>query len=153
MNDMTELTTTLPAEHLVLSQEFLVLLQWIIDHEAETLKKIITRALKNNFMHYYGSTHQASDAELQQSIVDFLTIFDALLLEVTQEHTAQKQLDRNLIPALNHLDSHVCSEKMIASSLAKIDVQDSQVSKETMQDLLLKELLKRWKPDKKAVLN
>ena len=143
----------------VLSYELLYLLQWLVDHEAEALKKIIARAVRQGFRESIVKTHdtielQTSDTQIQNSIADFLGLLDVLLLETTNELGVKKSVERNLIPALKHLDATVCTNEMVESSLVKASSKlDEDSSKETLQDALLKELLKQWKPDKKSFLN
>lgn len=143
----------------VLSYELLYLLQWLVDHEAEALKKIIARAVRQGFRDSIEKTHdtielQTSDAHIQNSIADFLSLLDVLLIETTTEHGVKKNVERNLIPALNHLDATICTNEMVESSLVKASSKlDEDSSKESLQDALLKEILRQWKPDKKSVLN
>lgn len=143
----------------VLSYELLYLLQWLVDHEAEALKKIIARAVRQGFRDSIEKTQdtielQTSDTQIQNSIADFLSLLDILLIETTNEHGVKKCLERNLIPALNHLDTTICTNDIVESSLVKASSKvDDDSSKESLQDALLKEILKQWKPDKKSVLN
>ncbi len=143
----------------VLSYELLYLLQWLVDHEAEALKKIIARAVRQGFRDSIEKTDdtielQTSDAHIQNSIADFLSLLDILLHETTNELGVKKTVERNLIPALNHLDATICTNEMVESSLVKASSKlDEDSSKESLQDALLKEILKQWKPDKKSVLN
>jgi len=143
----------------VLSYELLYLLQWLVDHEAEALKKIIARAVRQGFRDSItNTTHdtielQSSDAHIQNSIADFLSLLDILLLESTNEQGVKKSLERNMIPALNQIDSTICNNETVESSLMKASSKLDTDSNEKLQDALLKELLKQWKPDKKFMMN
>lgn len=143
----------------VLSYELLYLLQWLVDHEAESLKKIIARAVRQGFRDSITNTSndtielQSSDAQIQNSIADFLSLLDILLIETTNEHGVKKSLERNMIPALNQIDSTICNNETVESSLIKASSKLDHDSNEKLQDALLKEILKQWKPDKKSLMN
>lgn len=143
----------------VLSYELLYLLQWLVDHEAESLKKIIARAIRQGFRDTIVHTNndiielQSADAHIQNSIADFLSLLDILLIEATNEQGIKKSLERNMIPALNQIDSTVCTTETVESSLMKATASSHCDSHEKLQDTLLKEILKQWKPDKKSLMN
>ncbi len=156
---MNEKDFTIPAEgQVLLTYELLFLLQWLIEHESEALKKIIVRALKNGFNDPDFRNHEMvemhiSDPNIHQCIVDFLGLLDALLIESTAELSVQKNVERNLIPALNHIDSTVCDDETVQGSLKKATSLIHHHPEQNPQEILLKELLKRWKPDKKLQMN
>ena len=138
----------------VLSYELLYLLQWLVEYESETLKKMISRAVKVGFKDNNEMSHdvvelQVSDS-IQQSIVDFLGLLDSLLIEVQHEHNIKKILQQNLVPALKQLDSTVCDSATVESSLEKTSSKIEH-SPEQAQEILFKEILKRWKPHKKSL--
>lgn len=142
----------------LLTYELLFLLQWIIENESEALKKVVVRSLKNGFNDPDFRNHEVvemhiADPSIHQCIVDFLGLLDALLIEATTELSMQKNVERNLIPALNHIDSTICNDETIQGSLKKATSQIHHSPEENPQDILLKELLRRWKPDKKSLSN
>lgn len=151
--EYTHETTT---NQLVISHELLHLLEWLIENEQETLKKLISKALKS------GYTLQAPQEESKESlsnekahdhIITFLELMDLLLSEVTQEYDSTKhRLTRFHHPALDHIDSSVCDADTISQSVAYAIKHKNNNTKVTQQ-MLLKELLKRWKPAKKTVIN
>lgn len=150
--------TAVPEGQVLLTYELLFLLQWLIEHESEALKKIIVRALKNGFNDPDFRNHEMiemhiSDPNIHHCIVDFLGLLDALLIESTAELTVQKNVERNLIPALNHIDSTICNDETVQGSLKKTTAFLHNHPEENPQEILLKELLKRWKPDKKLSMN
>ncbi len=143
---------------ILLTYELLFLLQWIMEHESDALKKIIVRALKNGFNDPEFRSNEViemhiSDPAINESIVDFLGLLDSLLLEATTELDMQKNAELTLIPALKHIDSTICDEEVVQSSLKKTNAQLHANSKQSAQEILLKELLRRWKPDKKILSN
>lgn len=142
----------------VLSYELLFLLQWIMEREADALKKIVVRALKNGFNSADFKINeviemQISDPIVHESIIDFLSLIDSLLLEATTELDVQKHAELTLIPALKQIDSTMCNEDVVQSSLKKANAHLHSNSKQNAQEVLLKELLRRWKPDKKVLSN
>ena len=141
----------------VLSYELLNLLQWLVENESEALKKIINRAVKNGFK---GKTEGKNnlielqiDDNVQQSMVEFLGLMDILLTEAHDDHSVQRILERNTIPALDHIDTTVCNNEIVASSIEKMKMAVINNSPDNPQDVLFKELLKRWKPAKKSLVN
>lgn len=143
---------------ILLTYELLFLLQWMIEHEADALKKIVVRALKNGFNSPDFRSNEViemhiSDPTVHESITDFLGLIDSLLLESTAELDMQKNAELTLIPALKQIDSTVCTDDVVQSSLKKTNAQLHSNSKQNAQEILLKELLRRWKPDKKILSN
>lgn len=143
---------------ILLTYELLFLLQWIMEHESDALKKIIVRALKNGFNDPEFRSNeviemQISDPTIHDCIVDFLSLIDSLLLETTTELDMQKNAEMTMIPALKHIDSTICNDDVVQSSLRKTNAQLHSNSKQNAQEILLKELLRRWKPDKKVLSN
>lgn len=141
-----------------LTYELLFLLQWLIEHEAESLKKIIVRSLKNGFNDPdFKNTDviemQISDPSIHQCVIDFLELLNVLLIEASTEISLQKSVERHLIPALNQIDSRICDDETVQGSLKKATSHIHLHPEENPQDILLKELLKRWKPDKKGFMN
>jgi hypothetical protein len=142
----------------LLTYELLFLLQWIMEHEADALKKIIVRSLKSGFNDPDFRSNEViemhiSDPTVHESIIDFLGLIDSLLLEATTELDMQKNAELSLMPALKHIDSTICNEDILQSSLKKTNAQLHSNSKQNAQEILLKELLRRWKPDKKILSN
>jgi hypothetical protein len=142
----------------LLTYELLFLLQWLMENEAEALKKIIVRSLKTGFNDPDFRNHEVvemhvTDPSIHQCLVDFLGLLDALLIEANTELSMQKNVERNLIPALNHIDSTICDDETVQGSLKKASTQIHHHPEENPQEILLRELLRRWKPDKKSLAN
>jgi hypothetical protein len=140
----------------LLTYELLFLLQWMVEHDAEALKKIIVKALKNGFNAPDFRSNEViemhiSDPAVHESIIDFLGLLDSLLLEATTELDMQKNAELTLIPALKQIDSTVCADDVVQSSLKKTNAQLHSNANQNAQEILLKELLRRWKPDKKIL--
>ncbi len=133
-----------------LSYEFLYLLKWLLDNEVDTLKKLVTSAVKHGFKNTMHPNDAASE-NIQNSIIDFLDLLDTLLVEVIHEQSVKKILDKNLLPALDQIDAKVYDKSVVQSSLEKATAAFDNFPEKNPQDILFKELLKRWKPNKNSV--
>jgi hypothetical protein len=143
--------------HFLISLELLQLLKWILEHEPTTLKTIITHALENglheNIKNKNSLTTHCSAEELQNHVVEFFSLLEALLLESLYEDEAQITLQRSLIPAIKCIDTQTCDQVSIASSVAKATHTYANKSQAHLKEILCKELLKRWKPHKKFTIH
>ncbi|MFA6065947.1 MAG: hypothetical protein WC707_02080 [Candidatus Babeliaceae bacterium] len=146
--------------HFVISYELLQLLLWLLDHEQESLKKLIYKALghglekKLRMLKGHSSTpeHQAPQ-ELQQSIIDFFSLLELLMIETMDEHTFDDVMQRSMLPEIDNIDTHMYESDTIHSSIAKATSAAKNNKGESPKDVLYKELLKRWKPAKKSILH
>jgi hypothetical protein len=140
-----------------LSYELLCLLRWLATHDQDRLKKIIARALDTG-LHEELKKNTAntrdigSDQDVQNSIVDFLGLLEVTLFDAMNEHTVKRALQKNLMPAIDQIDTSICDNATVRFSVEKA-LSTTQSGQETPKELLLKELLKRWKPNKKTILN
>lgn len=128
----------------VISYELLNLLQWLIENEQENLKKMVIRAQSNG----QRSLEHCSD-DIQQTVIDFFSLLDALLIEAEEEQQVQSAFQRVMIPAINHIDTSLCDSNAVAMSVAKATQALENKTGENPKEVLCKELLKRWKPNKK----
>lgn len=138
----------------IVSYELLALLRWLIEHDADKLKKIITKAYASGLKHEIHKIQNQQDMSLEDihfTILEFLALMDTLLVELTNEQIAQQALEKNLMPAIEHIDSTMCDDAMVRSSVEKATVGNTQ--QENPKTVLYRELLKRWKPNKKIAVN
>lgn len=139
-------------DQFVLSYEVLALMRWIITYESKALKRIITRAisrgLRDSFIVPDDQIPVDNTQELQHAIVEFLELMDTLLLDVTNERAQKDALERNLMPALDQIDTSACDNSTIKSSLAIASSKLERNPQQNPKDVLYRELLKRWKPCK-----
>jgi|EndMetStandDraft_5_1072996.scaffolds.fasta_scaffold97251_1 hypothetical protein len=141
----------------VLSYEILCLLRWLVEHDAEKLKKIIAKAVASGLI---DEIHQAREAQseehmedIQYSILEFFSLLDVLISQSINEQTVQRAMEKNLMPAIDQIDSNICDDETVRSSVEKATSKAGHNPKENPKELLFKELLKRWKPHDKNVLN
>lgn len=145
-----------PPEQLTLSYELLYLLQWIIENEQETLKVFIQEAVRRQQAAERAQKEQvyyAHDDELQQNIVDFFAVLDAVLYEAIEEESVYKAVQKNLMPSLNQIDSNACDTDTIQSSVDEATAHLDAHPEQNAKDVLYKELLKQWEPDEQTLAN
>lgn len=143
-------------EHFVVSYELLKLLQWLLIHEQDALKKLIVTSLGKGLQYELADTHDDTNQqenesieELQENIVDFFTLLEMLLHETLTEQNANTHIQKTMIPAINHIDTTACDLNSVALSVEKATAAVRNKTGENPKEVLCKELLKRWKPAKK----
>lgn len=138
----------------VVSYELLALLRWFIDHDTDKLKKLIIKAHAAGLKHEIHRLQQQQEMSLDDihfTIIEFLALLDTLLLELTNEQIVQSAIEKNLIPTIEHIDSTLCDDATVRFSVEKATTGNTQ--QENPKTVLYRELLKRWKPNKKMVVN
>lgn len=137
------------ADQLVLSYELLQLLEWLIENEAESIKKIIKRALSKGLTKKLKSHDAINTNTIQGNVIDFLELMEILLYEANHEVNVSDVIRKNLMPAIDHIDTANFNAATVESSAAIASTKKEKNPQEDAQELLFKELLKRWKPKKK----
>lgn len=140
----------------VISYELLCLLRWLLEHDVERIKKLVAKALASGLRDDIRQFEQLGDVsadpaiieEVQYSIIEFFSMLEMLLLEVMREQAVQRATEKNLMTTVDHIDSTLCDDATVRSSVEKATAKSEMHPKENAQDLLFKELLKRWKPTK-----
>jgi hypothetical protein len=144
------------SSQLTLSYELLFLFQWLIDNEPEKLKFLIADALENGLseeLKKIDSTEYQASEEIQNSIVDFFGFMELLLHEVGNEQLMKRVMEKKLMPALDHIDGTACDDATVQFSVEKASSKFERDPERNPQELLFKELLRCWKPNKKTVSN
>jgi len=136
----------------VLSYELICLLQWLVEHNNPQLKSIIKKALDAGLKKEIKKANNHNNfnnlEEIQHNVVDFFKVLESLLVESIHEQTAQKTLVNNLMPTIEHIDTAGCDDATIRSSIERVVTKIENHTKEPAEELLFKELLRRWKPTK-----
>lgn len=145
-------------DKLIISYELLQLMEWLVEHEGDALKKLIAKALKHGFDNQLKQSKNFKDIyspdEMQNNIIDFLGLMEYLLVEVTNEEEVNNALQKNMMPAIDHIDTKSCDSAVLKSSISVATSKAQRNStKENIQEVFLKELIKRWKPAKNGILN
>lgn len=137
------------SDQLVLSYELLQLLEWLIEHEAESLKKIVKRALSKGLSKKLKSREVPNASAIQGNVIDFLELLEILLFESNHEVNVSDVIRKNLMPAIDQIDISNFNAATVESSAAIASTKKEKNPSENAEELLFKELLKRWKPKKK----
>lgn len=143
-------------QQFVISYELLCLLRWLLEHDVDKLKKLVSKALVSGLKNDIKQFEQMGDVsaspelveEIQHSIIEFFCILETLLLESIKEQAAQRAVEKNLMPTIDHIDSTVCDDEVVRSSMEKATAKSELHPNQNAQSILYKELLKRWKPTK-----
>jgi len=149
----------------VISYELICLLQWILEHEDETLKQLIKKALQSGMDQHIAHTDSIADNtddseytaptidDIQEIIIDFFELCDTLMAEVNHEQSVRKAIAKNLMPAIDKIDSRLCDDDTVRSSIDRTTAQLDASPNASAKDTLFRELLKQWKPNKKTAIN
>ncbi|MCL5876096.1 MAG: hypothetical protein M1114_06515 [Candidatus Dependentiae bacterium] len=137
----------------IISYELVALLRWLIEHDVDKFKKMVNKAysagLKEDIRRIKNKQEEVTIEDIHFTILEFLSMMDTLISETIQEKVTQSALEKNLMPAIEHIDSTICDNAIVRSSIEKAAASDL----ENPRTVLYKELLKRWKPNKKMVIN
>ena len=147
----------------VLSFELLYLLRWLVEHDAEKLKKLVSKALAAGLKEEISEARElkknnATNEEhliedIQHSIIEFFGILETLLVETLNEQEDQRIIQRNLMPEIDQIDTTFCDDTIVRTSIEKATAKLEHNSKQNPKELLLKELLRLWKPANKNSMN
>lgn len=142
----------------ILSYELLALLRWLAEHDAEKIKKIINKSLSAGLKDEVnrarkGKSEDQSIQDIQHGIIDFFGLLEILLHESMSEAMVQTAVQNNLMPSIDQIDSAICDDETVRSSLQRTTAKIEHNPKQNPKELLFKELLKRWKPQNKNVMN
>ncbi len=141
----------------VLSYELLCLLRWLIEHDADKLKKIIAKAVASGLHEEMQRTDNTSELNLsedmQHSIIDFFELLEDLLFDTVNEHVVQKAKEKNLFPTIDQIDSTICDDATVRFSVEKVTKKIDHNPNTNAKEQLFKELLKRWNPHNKNIKN
>lgn len=141
--------------HFALSYELLCLMQWLLEHEQEKLKKIIVKSLDSGLREELKRIDetmitQTADPhiseEMQYAVVEFFGLLENLLSESLNEQAVKKAFERNMMPAIEQIDTTLCDNATVKDSIEKATKKIEMSPSENPKELLCKELIKRWRP-------
>lgn len=141
-----------------ISYELLALLQWLSDHEEHTFQKMIDKALASGLNKELQKFNAAPDIplmteEIQDSVLDFFTLIESMLIEGIKHHIDTKVRHQNLKLSADRIDSSVCDSEIVQSSLESTAHTVELNPEENPKEVLFKEVLRRWRPHNKAHIN
>lgn len=143
-------------DQFTISIELLRLMQWIVEHDQEGLKRLISRAISQGLNKKITTQREdvpQTSEGTHHDIIDFFLLMETLLIESMNENVVKTALQKNLIPAVNAIDSAALDNQTVRFSLERATNQMQLNPQENPRDLLLKEIIKNWKPNKKSTLN
>ncbi len=137
-----------------ISYELLMLLQWMLEHEQESVRKLVSKSLNNGLQAQLESVtsqkeRQQAAVELQDSIIDYFLLLETQVHDLMNEDHTQEVIQRNMLPALKQVDARTYSHGALETSIAKAEAAFGKREVGSPKEILCKELLKRWKPGKK----
>ena len=91
--------------------------------------------------------------DIQAIIIDFFELCETLIAEVEHEQSVKKVSAKNLMPTIDQIDSQQCDDDTLRSSIDSITMELDQTPQKSAREVLYKEILKQWKPNKKAAIN
>ncbi|HJM68983.1 MAG TPA: hypothetical protein QGF02_03495 [Candidatus Babeliales bacterium] len=141
----------------ILSFELLQLLEWLIEHQPDEIKKLVHKALAQGL---HSNIRQAEDLleayspeDMQNSVIDYFGLMEVLLLDAINERSNNSTVHTQLLPTVNQIDQSSCDADTVFSSVENATSSLEENSLQNPKAVLHKELLKNWKPDKKAKVN
>ncbi len=141
-----------------ISYELLCLLRWLIEHDADKLKKIIAKAissgeLQDEMQKIENTNELGLNSDMQNSIIDFFGLLEGLLIESINEQVEKRAREKDLMPAIDQIDSTICDDATVRFSLEKTTADLAHNPDINPKEKLFKELLKRWTPHNKNTMN
>ncbi|MBI2353003.1 hypothetical protein HYV11_02035 [Candidatus Dependentiae bacterium] len=142
-------------DQFIISYELLHVLYWLLKYEEVELSKLINKSFNKGIQEKMQNKNAFSEMQLtekmQNSIVDFFTFMEQEILDIADQE-ASKNIHKDAIKDLDHVDpkeiDHSLIKETIVKNLAKL--QNKTYNKQT-RTLFLKDLLRHWKPAKKAL--
>jgi hypothetical protein len=141
---------TFDDNQLFISHELLKALEWLTKHELETLKKLLSKALVSS---HYIHQNKHSTEDLHITVIEFFNILDGLLHSLLNENEVEVAMQRSRIPAIKHIDTSMYDQTSVNASIVKATSALGKHKTLDAQEVLFKELLRRWKPNKKPLAN
>lgn len=135
----------LEEHNIVISAELLRFLEWLCEHEQDTLKKLIIKALHSP--HSELSFQKPTVDDIKDQVVQFFSLLDVLLQEASNEKSAQEDFNHLLVPAINRVDVTQCTADTIAKSLDKLTSTPGIKTSPEAKEIFCKALLKNWSPN------
>lgn len=107
-----------------ISYELLMLLQWMLEHEQEAIKKLINKSLHTGLQQQLEAVtsqreRQQAAVELQDSIIDFFMLLETQIHDLMNEDHTQEVIQRNMLPALKQVDARTYSHGALETALLK----------------------------------
>jgi len=142
-------------EQFAISFELLCLLRWLIEHESDKFKKMVTKAvaqgLTQKLEHITGFSDNEALEDAQENMIEFFSSLESILVDTLQEQARTTANEKKLMPALEQIDTTICDDTVLKFSLERARNKIVRNPEKNSQEILLKEILKNWNPNKKEV--
>ncbi len=138
---------------LVITPELLAIMQHIVDKYPHKLKQLMALAYQTHDRREVEAVRESSLGQAQSNILEFLGLMEFLLDEVGREHELTSNMQHQLMPSIQHIDTSACDGEVVNASVEQATNKIKQNPRSNPQEVLYKELLKRWKPAKKSSPN
>lgn len=141
---------SLPSEtgQLAISLELLLLLQWLVKNEPESVKKLVKQASKNGFSANHtikknarSAVNIAEELDLHLCVSDFFGLLEAALHNIAIHEEDLKPISSTL----NQIDTNCCDNETITLSALKTTSSLKKDAEKNAKETLCKELLKNWR--------
>jgi hypothetical protein len=146
-----------PSMQFVLSFELLCLLRWLAEHDTQKLKRMIEKAfdagLDRELQGAENVDHSLHAEEMHEGIVEFFNTCETLLAQAVNRNVERRARAGNLMPSVDKIDVRQCDNSVIRGSLEKATTAIRENPDVDARELFFKEILKRWKPMNRAMLN
>ncbi|HBL98691.1 TPA: hypothetical protein DDZ86_03555 [Candidatus Dependentiae bacterium] len=137
---------------LVISFELLSLINWIVKHQPETVRRLVENLLKTGLQEKLAKQRKTDlfdEMNLQESIVEFFGLFEQSLVEATEARSINQPSPQALAATIESIDSSSCDHDIIALSAQRTTRALKRNVGQDAKDLFYKELLKSWNPRNK----
>jgi hypothetical protein len=134
---------------LSISFELLCLLAWLVEHEPQALKTLVTKSLTTGLrqeMTMDVAPNEDNMNNLQYNVIDFFSLLETYVKEGLQEAITDQARQKKLLPTVEHIDTTMCGDDIVQVTLTQATNTLERQPDKDPKDVLCKELLKRWKP-------
>ena len=154
MKERNETELTLDEEsQLVLSYELLTLLHWLATRNPDALKRLVSYAFDSGLQQeLHSAAHhatQVSSDDMHEIVSDFFGMLEVMLVEKIDEQAQARARANNLAPMIERIDTASCGDDTLLDSIKNANSQLEQNPQANARELLMKELLRQWKPRSK----
>ena len=142
-----------------ISVELLMLLEWLTKNERNLLDSIVKNSLKNGLSSRLNDINDLENDELAErfypTIIDFLLTIESCLIENMQREEERTFTDQDFLPVIKKISFTDINLKTIYQSTnqANKKIKSYKNKKADSQKILIEQLLKNWKPNKKDASN
>jgi len=148
----TELTPDEESQ-LVLSYELLTLLHWLATRNPDALKRLISHAFDSGLQQELHSTTyhatQISSDDMHEIVSEFFGTLEVMLMEKVDEQAQARARVNKLAPMIERIDTANCGDDTLLDSIKNANTQLERNPHANARELLMKELLRQWKPRNK----